>query len=264
LLTHYGPDTAIFLSNLIDKYKYFKDKDLLEEEDWFFITHERQIEQIGLSVTKLRACKSTLKDANILETKLKGAPPKEWYKLNLNILLNKVIPIVNQPSGYVTVKRQDSLGLTVTYPDGSIKDNKDKENRKEKNKQKSESFLPLASYLSEIIRSNKNIKHTPSQLSSWSNDMRVLSESFIDTQNTYRRIEKALRYYSKHIGEKYMVEIESGKSLKEKFTKLEAAMSRDNSPFDNRPKMRMEAGEKWYLNSKDGYYYNDESKRLMD
>ena len=40
LIKQFGPDTAIFLSNLIDKYKYFQDKQILIE-DGFYITHKK-------------------------------------------------------------------------------------------------------------------------------------------------------------------------------------------------------------------------------
>ena len=82
LLKLYGPEAAVFLSNLIDKYCYFKSKELLEEDDWFFLTYEQQTEQTGMSSYVLRRCKSTLQEAGILKSRKQGMPRKEWYYID--------------------------------------------------------------------------------------------------------------------------------------------------------------------------------------
>ena len=91
LLRYYGPDVAIFLSNLIDKYKYFLNKDLLIEDKWFFLTNEHQIEQTGLTIIKLQNCKNILRKDNIIKTTRKGLPAKEYYAINFNNLLETIL-----------------------------------------------------------------------------------------------------------------------------------------------------------------------------
>lgn len=131
LLKHYGPDVAIFLSNLVDKYKYFADKNMLIDNIWFFLLHEQQTEQTGLTITKIRTCKTLLKEDNILETKLIGIPAKEHYKLNLDLLLDKI-----QLSA-VRASHQDSLGQAIRTGEGYIRSsNNNKENKEEKRKEK--------------------------------------------------------------------------------------------------------------------------------
>lgn len=217
LLQYYGPDTSIFLSNLIDKYKYFLNNDKLED-GWFFLTHESQIEQTGLSVSKIRTCKTILKENSILEVKSKGIPAKEWYKLNLTSLLH-IIP-----------SRHVSVGQAVTFPEGYIKETKSniipppkKITSKERNKQ----YYPIAEFLANIILTKKNMQYTTIQILSWTNDIRQLSEN---NKVSIPRIKDALKWYRNHIGEQYCPVIESGKSLKEKFPKLEAAIQRENNP----------------------------------
>jgi hypothetical protein len=92
----------------------------------------------------------------------------------------------------------------------------------ERNKQ----CLPICSKLSQIIRSKKNIKHTPTQLRSWSNEIRKLIEG---NKISADRINQVLDWYKGTIGEKYIPVIESGASLREKFTRLEDAMKRDTN-----------------------------------
>lgn len=142
--------------------------------------------------------------------------------------------INNKPhQSYINLLKKHSLWKDYLY---SM--NRDKEKDKEKEevfkgkptrRERNKKYLSLAEYLSKIIQTNKNIKHTPSQIISWSDFIRQLEEN---DEINYSRIEKALQWYEKHIGEDYVVEIESGKSLKEKFIKLESAVKRVN--FQNK------------------------------
>jgi len=90
LLKHYGPDISIFLSSLIDKYKFFLNRDDLKDGEWFYLIHKIQIEQTGLTLKKIRTCKNILVEDNILKISRFGIPSKEWYKLDLVKLLSIV------------------------------------------------------------------------------------------------------------------------------------------------------------------------------
>ena len=91
--------------------------------------------------------------------------------------------------------------------------------------EKLEHYLSIAKRLAQIIQTNNNIKHTPSQIVSWAKQIRMLVEQ---NEVSTLRIRKALHWYDKHIGEAYVPVIESGTSLREKFIKLETAIARDN------------------------------------
>ena len=64
LIKKFGPNTAVFLSNLIDKYKYFQQKELLID-DGFFILRENLILEYGFTKRTILNCKTTLKNENI-------------------------------------------------------------------------------------------------------------------------------------------------------------------------------------------------------
>ena len=89
LIKKFGPNTAVFLSNLIDKYKYFQQKELLID-DGFFILRENLILEYGFTKRTILNCKTTLKNENIIKTKLIGAPPKEYYFIDWDNLLNQL------------------------------------------------------------------------------------------------------------------------------------------------------------------------------
>lgn len=258
LLIHYGPEVAIFLSNLIDRYKYFLDKESLKD-DWFFMTHEKQMEQTGLTITKIRNCKNKLINDHILRVERRGTPAKEWYFIRFTKLLQLILPL--------PASRQETVCQDVRLRDEynkTINNNKKNITKKEikvklSKRERAVVFLPLAQYLSKIICSSKNMKHTTQQLHSWAYDICQLVE---DNGITETRIKQALIWYEKNIGGQYIPVIESGKSLKEKFSKLEAAMTRTNFKFSNLPEKKLEYGEWWYLR-KDGKYYNKSNRMLM-
>ena len=75
----------------------------------------------------------------------------------------------------------------------------------------------------------------------------------------YSRIKKALRWYKDNIGGQYIPVIESGNSLRMKFSKLEAAMQREQ--INNKPPQIIEDGQRWLLQP-DGLYKNNKGEVL--
>ena len=103
--------------------------------------------------------------------------------------------------------------------------------KKLSSKERNNTYLPIARYLAGIILTKKNMNYTTIQIQSWTNDIRQLVEN---NQVSIERVKAGLKWYKEHIGEQYCPVIESGKSLKEKFAKLEAAMERDTHPFKDK------------------------------
>ena len=117
---------------------------------------------------------------------------------------------------------------------------------------RNQKYITLARYLSRIIRTKKNIRHTPQQLSTWTNDIRQLEEN---NKIEFTRIKTVLEFYEKHIGEQYIPVIESGNSLKEKFIKLENAIDREKFPKNNnKPKFKFHDDIKFTLDEVSGRY----------
>ena len=237
LLKKLGPIKAIFLENLVDKYKYWKDKDMLND-DSFFLTHEKQIEQTGMNEYQIRECKKYMIELGLLKTSMKGIPAKEHYTLDferlVDILINDEIPIspalgnsegktFNLQKGY-TSNSQKGIYKDTIYKD-TINNIIGSKNEEETNKptNKNLEFLPLAIKLADIVQSNKNIKIPQSRVNNWANEIRKLSKI---EGVAPARIERALDWYAQNIGGEYIPVIESGSTLRNKFTKLEDAMKR--------------------------------------
>ena len=125
-------------------------------------------------------------------------------------------------------------------------------------KQRALKYLPLAQKLSSIVLSVKNMTHTTRQLQGWSYSICQLSE---DNEISYERIEKALTWYEKNIGGQYIPVIESGASLKDKFMKLESAMSRGKPKTNGKAVKIMEDGTWFYLT--DAGHYKSKAGILL-
>jgi hypothetical protein len=100
-----------------------------------------------------------------------------------------------------------------------------KKNNKKSIQERNLKYIPIAEKLSRIICQTKNMLHTSIQIKNWANDIRQLEEN---NGIEFNRIKDALNWYNDHIGEQYCPVIESGNSLRMKFTKLEAAIEREN------------------------------------
>ena len=145
---------------------------------------------------------------------------------SLNIENQRLIILIN--------KKTNNKNTNIYLSDFKKSDNENEENtpsinnekKKPSIKERNKLYLPIVKKLSATIQTTKNIKHTPNQLRSWSNEIRQLVEGNGISPD---RINTALDWYEEHIGSEYVPVIESGGSLREKFVKLENAMLRGNN-----------------------------------
>ncbi len=258
LLSFFGPSITIFLCNLIDKYKYFKERGYLNEDGSFFLRHADQVEQTGMNEYELRKCKKSLMEYGIISTEMRGIPRKEYYYIHMDVLVQeflRTIPLNFKGQALQNLKGNTSKNLR-TIKETEYKDNeyKDKvslsdpagsddeieendissnETRKPSIQERNKEYVPLASKLAEVIRSSKNIKVNQTKIKSWTNEIRKIVES--DGVNP-ERIEKALDWYQENIGGEWIPVIECGATLRSKFIRLEDAMERNNKSPSNQSK----------------------------
>jgi len=123
LIKSIGLHNSIFLSNLIDKYTYFSKEGKLQEDGGFFITLENQTEQVDLSVRILRKCKKQLKEMAIIKTYMKGIPPKEFYIIDFEEIVNIIEEKYDRDIPIKSVRNKTIKSVR------NIKENKYKENK---------------------------------------------------------------------------------------------------------------------------------------
>jgi predicted ArsR family transcriptional regulator len=249
LIQQLGLHQALVLSNLIDKCVYFYEH-TPEYDGEFYLTHDQQSEQIGLSDHQIREAKRKLVAMGYVRTYLKGTPAKEWYILNFEAI----------GKGLVLQKLKDlSFKNLRTYKEIKYKDNniisKDK---KTAATLRNNEYKPLAERLSKIVCQRKNMRHTSRQILSWCNDIRRLVE---ENNITIDRINLAVDWYELHIGEQYTPVIESGAALRDKFTKLESAMERTQKKYKPKQPPHIIHGAWRYDLQTDGSYRNKKGDR---
>lgn len=80
-------DAALLLADLSSKQSYFKKRNMLTEDGFFFNTSEELEEDTNLTYHKQKKCIKLLEKNGLLQTKLKGVPAKIHFKIsNIQIL----------------------------------------------------------------------------------------------------------------------------------------------------------------------------------
>lgn len=85
-------------------------------------------------------------------------------------------------------------------------------------------FVQLAEQLAGIVKSTKNIKIDKRQTTQWAREIKRLCRNCNPA-----RVRRALNWYAENVGRQYVPDIQSGRSLLEKFHKLEGAIERDKT-----------------------------------
>ena len=116
LIQKVGIIKAAYIANLVDKYKYFRDRGMLTEDGGFYLTYEEQTKQLGLSEHQLRTCKKEFIEAGVLRTEMRCTPRKEFYFIDFGELLSQFIideedePIEPIPDDSTNAKNADESG----------------------------------------------------------------------------------------------------------------------------------------------------------
>ncbi len=264
LMKMYGIEMAVFIGNLVDKLKYFRSRNMLTEDGGFFLTHADQTEQIGLSDYQLRKHKQTCRELGILATKMVGIPPKEFYFLDLEVLVQifKEYSLKNLGNDRLKTKGiYKETKLKETKPLKTICSGKNPERldhsendsvwvipRKRKPptqptktitmevpdlEEKNEQYLPYVQRLAQIACSAPGVMHSKQKVQldaartkQWVNEIRLLCDKDGVTTNELTRV---LDWYAEHIGGEFIPEVQSAGALRRKWPNLLAAIERGKS-----------------------------------
>ncbi len=137
----YGLDVAIWIADVFSRWNYFLKENKLDEDGFFFISQKKIRESTHLNFNKQSDIIKTLEADKIIEVNRKGLPRRNWYKINIIGLINKI--------GKNTQLNQSSL----YYKDQATYDKKDinnkEDNKKESSKEDkaspiSNKYLPLS------------------------------------------------------------------------------------------------------------------------
>jgi hypothetical protein len=121
LLQVFGPESAAFISNLINKLCYFIERGKIKPNGWFYQTHKYQMEETGIrSDYLLHKCKVLFVNNGVLQTRMAGIPPKEFFHIDL-VRLETLL--TNYRQNFLRINRQMSSGIKDKEP--KYKENKE-------------------------------------------------------------------------------------------------------------------------------------------
>jgi hypothetical protein len=122
-------DSALLLSDLVDKYQYFETENSLID-GFFFYTSDKIEENLNISYKKQKKCIELLKKFELIETKLIGVPAK----LHFTIRQNKIFQMLQ-----TSIAQMEKLELPKSQ--NIIKDNNNRNIIKEYDSEKNHTFF---------------------------------------------------------------------------------------------------------------------------
>jgi len=234
-------DAAILLSDLLNRDTYFEEHN--PKYDGWIYALSSEIEKTTVCSPHIqRKWFGVFAEIGLLQVERRSTPAKNYYKIDEKALQ----ALIDARSAIITHLDVEYLKILICNNCIPLYNNNKKNNNKEIDKSISVRpkingksslkennntiYFKLAKKLSKIIQKKKNITHTNTQIKAWSEDLRKLAT--VNKVNSARQKE-ILKWYKKAIGGKYIPVVESGKSFRDKFTKLEDAMNRSDSENSN-------------------------------
>jgi hypothetical protein len=263
LMIFFPPNVTLLLSKLIDLSSLWQNKNR-----WFYCKQPLLLFWTGLTISQYRTARNQLCEYNLIERKVSGSPPKEYFKINLNLLhitaqtgfellselkkdellLDDLIKERDQflrslLLGNLRINSQETSKLIIRKPENSIIINNNTNNTKEiKLNNKTKDNIVEGSKRTSTDR-NKTyipIAELLAMIIQQKKNIKVDKRKLNTWSNSIRqlverdgvesrRIRIALRWYKHHWGDDFVPVIESGQSLRDKFLRLESAIERSKS-----------------------------------
>ena len=88
-IRRFNLNTAVMLSEIYSEYRYWKDRDGLQEGGWFYTTIENMYYNTGLSKHQQSVAVKELENYGIIKVNYHGMPKKRYFKFN-TVAFNKL------------------------------------------------------------------------------------------------------------------------------------------------------------------------------
>jgi hypothetical protein len=249
LLTALGPRLAVYVSNLLDKEAYWEAKGKLRGDGSFYLLHQEQMRQTGLTKWELRQCKKEAKDRGLISTEMDERARIEYYSVKLESL-----------ASLVGLGEEDSSTRVRRIPPDGEEDSSSHIENKKGNYTSIEDISPSQAKRKHSVRheqlavslvracSARKALNGLTDTNKWPKQIALLCKA-LGPPNAEARVHRAIRFLEKMYQQygmdseaQYIPTVESVKALREKFDKVEAAMHRS------------EKGSTGQLAYKDGKY----------
>jgi hypothetical protein len=132
LAQKFGVDCALLLGELASEFEYWE-KEGKVEDGFFFSTIENVMENTTLSDKKQRNALNALRDAGIVEVKLKGLPAKRYIKIKEEQLLPYLLNNSGGNGGASSAEMEDLETPKQQSNNNNSNNNKNSNNQERKN-----------------------------------------------------------------------------------------------------------------------------------
>jgi len=254
-----GVKETVFLCQLV-----YWDGKQADTSGWIYKTQEEWEDETGLSAKEQRTARINLKASGLLEEREERLRHRMFYKVNFD-KLNEAWETTRQDGefpklptgtsgsdeGASRLTETTSETTTTKSPppsggDGLLFQLDQEPEKKPEPKPKKEEpkawdaeVVELSNTLTEIVCAQKKVQFSPSKVRATRDSIDKLHR--IDGIE-YSRIRLALDWYRKNVGGQYVVVIESGASLREKFLRLEAGAWKSKG---GGPQVKRSAANMW-------------------
>lgn len=190
LLETQGPEAAVFIANLVDKFLFFKSTNQLKEGRWFFLLHSSQMQSTGMNEDRIRKYKKYFIEKGIISSKMMGNPAKEWYKIHVSSLLSL---INNSPVSFQrSEKSEGSYNIYYTNIYSNNNNKKNTTNAREEISKKQKNIIPPKLEWVHAYRDERKSIIDPETFHDWytSKGWKIGKEPMKDWQAAFRTWEK--------------------------------------------------------------------------
>jgi hypothetical protein len=179
-------------------------------------------ERTGLSPQKVRTALKKLKSTGEITS-------KSTNKFTIITICNYEKYQIQESAEQQALQQTNNKPLTTNK----------KERKKEIKKKRLsvETYVPTAQMLIDIVEEKKPGKNLGNRTArQWANSIRLLVER---DKESHEHVQNVLRWYSQNWDDTYTPVVESGKSLRDKFSSLENAMQRNTGTVHREPPSRI-------------------------
>ncbi len=226
-----GRERTVFLHFLVqcnhaDNPNFYFDGKLLPLKRGDWVTSLKTIADLsGLKVRPVRTALKNLSNMTNLQTKSIANRATLLSLENIDLYLLSKNELPNKSTSSKTKKRQTTDNQTAI----NNNDDKDDNDSKNENTKYDDFHLFVASQLAGHIKTKKLIAVNDTQIKSWAGEIAMLEKKDLQgRQSTFDDIQKGLEAIKQYDGEQFFPVIESGKSFRQKFSKIESFLQRNN------------------------------------
>ena len=109
LVKQLGFETAGWIADMLSKFEYFEQKDMLDDQGWFYNTQQNIKEDTNITISAQTRIIRELQDRGVLEFQKRGVPARNYYRFDFRALINLITSV---PDSQTQVSEKSDTGVS--------------------------------------------------------------------------------------------------------------------------------------------------------